>query len=499
LSPATAAREVGDILQGVSGSLGAGFAGAWLDADGLVHVGFAGTDGVAAARQNARLAPLVRHRAVVLVPRTFSQRELHAAMVRSTARLSSVFRTTPGHVVPSSFLLAVNVPANVVDVTISTAVRDRFGAVETALAGDVAGGLVRVRLDAVRARDLSCTRASCQPLRGGLEIESSTNYCSSGFIVKSNTGALARRGVKFLASAGHCETATWKNGGTRFGSTAWLRNAGNVDAEIITLDNPALPQAVNQIYKDATTGASVTTKVTDPSATVINTPLCKEGRTSNETCGKLIANDLTTSNDGVGHTGFGSAQMRVCQGDSGGSVVDGSNRAYGIVSGGSSATIDTPTTRSLVHTIFTLVSPPDCDDYMSFGWTADMESASGFQLMLDGATETLGSNQTLQGGQMLKSTDGRYTAEMQNDGNFVVYKPGHIAVWATNTAGNSGAYVTMQSDGNLVLYKSNGSVAFSTGTYGNLNSTLIMQPDCNLVLYAVNGTTPLWASGTQYC
>jgi hypothetical protein len=48
------------------------------------------------------------------------------------------------------------------------------------------------------------------------------------------------------------------------------------------------------------------------------------------------------------------------------------------------------------------------------------------------------------------------TTVMQYDGNFVLYHTGepNYAAWATNTDGNSGAYISIQNDGNLVVYTS---------------------------------------------
>ncbi len=43
-------------------------------------------------------------------------------------------------------------------------------------------------------------------------------------------------------------------------------------------------------------------------------------------------------------------------------------------------------------------------------------------------------------------------AQMQADGNFVTYSPGHVAYWNTGTWGNEGAYLVVQDDGNLVVY-----------------------------------------------
>jgi hypothetical protein len=44
-------------------------------------------------------------------------------------------------------------------------------------------------------------------------------------------------------------------------------------------------------------------------------------------------------------------------------------------------------------------------------------------------------------------------AQMQSDGNFVLYTGGDVARWATNTSGyGSSAFLNLQNDGNLVVY-----------------------------------------------
>lgn len=45
---------------------------------------------------------------------------------------------------------------------------------------------------------------------------------------------------------------------------------------------------------------------------------------------------------------------------------------------------------------------------------------------------------------------------MQNDGNFVVYDAGGVALWSTGTVGNPGARLAIQDDGNLVVYRADG-------------------------------------------
>lgn len=103
----------------------------------------------------------------------------------------------------------------------------------------------------------------------------------------------------------------------------------------------------------------------------------------------------------------------------------------------------------------------------------------------------------------LASTDGRFVAKMQADGNFVLYKPGGVAVWATgtNSASNAGTKLVMQQDGNLVLYRPGSGTTtvpiWSTNTYTSPGAYLVLQNDCNLVLYL--GTRAIWSSGTYLC
>jgi hypothetical protein len=127
---------------------------------------------------------------------------------------------------------------------------------------------------------------------------------------------------------------------------------------------------------------------------------------------------------------------------------------------------------------------------------------------------------------------------VQSDGNLVLYS-GATPVWASNTNGHPGAYLsvenngdigvyagttalwaahptlqangvlvpgeslpsangqyrlTLQADGNLVKYNSSGTAIWSSGTMGMGVTALDMQSDGNLVLYS--GATPVWASNT---
>lgn len=105
------------------------------------------------------------------------------------------------------------------------------------------------------------------------------------------------------------------------------------------------------------------------------------------------------------------------------------------------------------------------------------------------AEHTLPRGTTLSRGKGLWSSDGRFFAVMQSDGNFVVYGP-NGAKWASGTNGSGADRVVMQTDGNLVIY--DGSTAeWNSGTQGS-NTRLVMQGDGNLVVY--DGGTAKWSS-----
>lgn len=94
-------------------------------------------------------------------------------------------------------------------------------------------------------------------------------------------------------------------------------------------------------------------------------------------------------------------------------------------------------------------------------------------------------------GQAIQTANRQYTAVLQYDGNFVVYKNSQ-AIWSTQTYGKNVAFGAMQSDGNFVLYSPSGTAVWYTRTAGS-TSSMVMQPDGNLVIYGADGS-PTWAS-----
>ena len=122
---------------------------------------------------------------------------------------------------------------------------------------------------------------------------------------------------------------------------------------------------------------------------------------------------------------------------------------------------------------------------------------------LNESTSVLQDGDSMGAGQSLWSPSNLYHADMQSDGNFVVYPAGDNAstggaIWNSVTGGNPGDYVTLQTDGNLVIYpagdnSSTGGALWNSGTNGNSGDYLKMQDDGNLVVYSEGGLA-LWSS-----
>jgi hypothetical protein len=88
----------------------------------------------------------------------------------------------------------------------------------------------------------------------------------------------------------------------------------------------------------------------------------------------------------------------------------------------------------------------------------------------------------------------------QADGNLVIYNAiSTRALWASNTDVGARTTAEIQEDGNFVIYSSSGAALWSTHTQGHRDAYLCFQDDGNLVVYfGASGCTGqvLWASGT---
>lgn len=119
----------------------------------------------------------------------------------------------------------------------------------------------------------------------------------------------------------------------------------------------------------------------------------------------------------------------------------------------------------------------------------------------DAPTDRLSSGSTtgyLLQDQKLGSPNGKYEADMQSDGNFVIYTDKRRAIWATGTNGKGSApyKLTLQADGALAVSGSDKTTWTNAVTGKTGPCTLIMQDDGNLVLKD-NSSKQIWASNTS--
>ena len=107
---------------------------------------------------------------------------------------------------------------------------------------------------------------------------------------------------------------------------------------------------------------------------------------------------------------------------------------------------------------------------------------------------TLGPGERLRPGNKLLSNNRTHSLTMGYDGNLVLSTV-NGPIWDTGT--RLATFAEMQGDGNFVLYNEhNGQAQWHTGTWGNPGARLVMQDDRNLVIYGPDDGY-LWDSGTD--
>lgn len=95
---------------------------------------------------------------------------------------------------------------------------------------------------------------------------------------------------------------------------------------------------------------------------------------------------------------------------------------------------------------------------------------------------TLGSTESLRGGQFLRSADRRYQLVMRYDGNLVLYDTSDASIdWASNT-GTSRSSLVMRADGDMLIVGAFGRVLWSAGTDAYPGATALLQTDGNFVV-----------------
>jgi hypothetical protein len=92
------------------------------------------------------------------------------------------------------------------------------------------------------------------------------------------------------------------------------------------------------------------------------------------------------------------------------------------------------------------------------------------------------------------SNNGLYHLEYQDDGNLVLYAPGDIPYWASNTPGTSVGFTVMQDDGNFVVYDGTGTPIWASGTWGNPGAFLVLNDNGMLSVLSADGSITLWTT-----
>ncbi|HEX8001282.1 MAG TPA: hypothetical protein VF519_01150 [Mycobacteriales bacterium] len=347
--------------------------------------------------------------------------------------------------------------------------------------------------------DPQARNTDVSPFKGGANINVPPGGCTSGIPWRRNAG-------QRMLTAGHCAPAggsvstpstsmgtvtnasgeTWNSGTGTVPLTGQTANRGDL-ARIDIASGKSAGTAVYTGGVNSTTWKNMIMMATRRSA--VGDQYCTGGAYSGEICSWSVSATGTNVSYSSGEvarnvvTGTRTPTPCTTNGDSGGPIYSNDSNnvvAKGVHSGGSAGTT--------------------CFGVFTDVWTA-WDAFGGWANDLainDGDRRT--SNQLLQPPHYLKSPNGLYTLEMQHDGNLVIYKPSHIAVWATgtNTAANEGAYAVMQNDGNFVMIRPGGVTVWSTGTGGHTGAYIRLQDDCNLVVYTSTGTA-LWASNTAGC
>jgi lysophospholipase L1-like esterase len=100
----------------------------------------------------------------------------------------------------------------------------------------------------------------------------------------------------------------------------------------------------------------------------------------------------------------------------------------------------------------------------------------------------------LKPGQTLLSCDGRFTLNMQFDGNLVLYKGQDTVLWSSGTVNRDSAQLELTPAGDFILYSKLGEQLWRSGDAKQNSAEAFLQNDGNLVIYAAD--QPVWASDT---
>ncbi|MFD9962687.1 S1 family peptidase [Amycolatopsis sp. NPDC058986] len=291
-------------------SLGAGFAGSWLDpATGVFVVGITDATRADQVRAGGGVPKVVRHSAAELT-------DIQSTLDRRAADTATA--------VPASVTgWYVDVPRN--EVVVDVLDNDAAGLAWVAAAG---ASSLRVRPVAQAPRPLWA-------VIGGQALYFAKGRCSVGFTAHDAHDDL------FVITAGHCTNlgGTVKGTGGTIGKVAKSSFPGNDYGTVkVTEDDVSTPPRVDRY------GAGSDVRIDGSAVVGVGGRVCRSGSTTGWHCGHVEATGQT-ANYGHGNIVYGLTRTDVCAepGDSGGSFVSrpssGSGTkhvtAQGMLSGGS--------------------------------------------------------------------------------------------------------------------------------------------------------------------
>ncbi|TCC11135.1 S1 family peptidase [Kribbella soli] len=291
---------VAETLESELGS-DSGVVGSYYDESGELIVAVSDLSAAALVRRIGAVPRLVK----------FTAKQLNAVQgeLNRLAVASSAGKVRSWYVDPVSGTVVVSVPRGVHD-----SITNRF------LSRALANG------ERVTLRKVSGTvrpTADDFGLRGGVQVDKNTGYvCSLGF------NARTRKGNRIFLTAGHCTSGkpSFSRNGYVLGNTSTSSFPGHDFGSVGVIEGWD-----QQGYVEGWGNGNVAVKgIAD--ATVGST-LCKSGKSTGWTCGKIVARNVTV-NYGNNRVVRGLFQHTACveSGDSGGASMTG-NYAQGITSG----------------------------------------------------------------------------------------------------------------------------------------------------------------------
>jgi streptogrisin B len=226
----------------------------------------------------------------------------------------------------------IDVPTNRIVVTVAPGRGDSTP--ERVLAASLAeryGAALTVRSGAA-TQDDACYTSSCPPpLRGSVLIKRTGSRCTAGFVVRSRSDA-----KPYILTAGHCGHGTWTHYfyglDHTIGTTHRSRDSGNVDAQLIPINNVPgwAPRnwVIHGAFADLPRDESFSiTSVASNSQQTTGYYLCRTGFQTGTQCGAIVAPGASRGNN------TGLVGIRACAepGDSGGPVYEPeTHRAFGL-------------------------------------------------------------------------------------------------------------------------------------------------------------------------